>query len=39
MNSASWYGRCGSSTLTACSPPECHVLNAMCGVSVGLWAE
>src|SRR5919106_6173880 len=25
--------------LTACMPPECHVLNAMCGVSVGLCAE
>jgi hypothetical protein len=25
--------------LTAWNPPECQVLNAMCGVSVGLWAE
>src|ERR671919_2563960 len=25
--------------LIAWSPPECHVLNAMCGVSVGLCAE
>src|SRR5215207_7526016 len=24
---------------TAWKPPECQVLNAMCGVSVGLWAE
>ena len=38
-NSASWYGRRGSATLTACRPPECQVLNATCGVSVGLCAE
>ena len=39
VNSASWYGFCGSSSETACIPPECQVLNAMCGVSVGLCAE
>src|SRR5829696_2421797 len=39
MNSASWYGRCAFWTLTAWRPPECHVLNAMCFVSVGLCAE
>ena len=38
-NSASWYGRRGSATLTACRPPECQVLKATCGVSVGLCAE
>jgi hypothetical protein len=25
--------------LTAWKPPECQVLNAICGMSVGLWAE
>src|SRR5918992_3911919 len=38
-NSASWYGSDGSSRLAAWNPPECQVLNAMLGVSVGLCAE
>jgi hypothetical protein len=38
-NSASWNGRFGRWMLTAWKPPECQVLNAICGVSVGLWAE
>src|ERR671925_888458 len=39
MNSASWLGRCARWMLTAWKPPECHVENAMWGVSVGLCAE
>src|SRR5919106_5565902 len=38
-NSASWCGVLAFWRLTAWKPPECHVLKAMCGVNVGLWAE
>jgi hypothetical protein len=34
VNSASWYGCVGSSTLTAWKPPECHVLNARAVMSL-----
>src|SRR5688500_18851110 len=38
-NSASWDGFLGSSTEIAWKPPECHVVNTMLGVCVGLCAE
>src|SRR5918996_4534846 len=38
-NSASCDGLCARWMLTAWKPPECQVVNAMCGVSVGLCAE
>src|SRR5919106_5411020 len=38
-NSASWCGLIAFWMLTAWNPPECQVLKAMCGVSVGLCAE
>src|ERR671911_1606023 len=38
-NSANWAGACACWMLTAWKPPECQVLNATCGVSVGLCAE
>jgi hypothetical protein len=37
--SASYSGADGSSMFTAWKPPECQVVNAICGVSVGLCAE
>jgi hypothetical protein len=39
VNWASWYGVRAFSRLTAWNPPECQVLKATCGVSVGLCAE
>ena len=39
LYSASWVTFVGSEMSIACRPPECQVLNAMFGVSVGLWAE
>src|SRR5690349_1946346 len=39
LYSASCVTLAGSEMSIACSPPECHVLNAMLGVSVGLCAE
>src|SRR3954467_361323 len=39
VNCASLAGCSGSARLTASMPSECQVLNAMCGVSVGLCAE
>ena len=39
LNSASCVGLPGLVMSIAWKPPECHVLNAMLGVSVGLWAE
>src|SRR5918999_5937895 len=38
-NSASCDGLCACWMLTACKPPECQVLKAICGVRVGLCAE
>ena len=39
LNSASWVTFVGLVMSIAWKPPECQVLNAMLGVSVGLWAE
>src|SRR5918996_2269723 len=39
MNWASWDGRVGFWMLIAWNPPECQVVKAILGVSVGLCAE
>ena len=39
MNSANWVTFVGFVMSIAWKPPECQVLKAMLGVSVGLWAE
>ena len=38
-NSPSCLGRLGFLMPMAWNPPECQVLKAILGVSVGLWAE